>query len=153
MLTTLGIPPGRPVLPAKRARLYAPMVRFAMKPPPLALHQQTRNPGTRRALEGRLLLGITGWVAVTAGSSPSAPKSDGSSAPRNLRSICHSCSMHQPVEIRERSCPPSTLGFQQKLDGFACDNDTPGKRSGYRRWHRTAIPKVQTVKMLTREIL
>jgi hypothetical protein len=61
--------------------------------------------------------------------------------------------MHQLVGILERSSPPSTFGFQQKLDGFACDYGIPGKRSGCCRWHRTAIPKVETVKMLTSQIL
>jgi hypothetical protein len=51
--------------------------------------------------------------------------------------------MHQPVRIRQAFQPvPSTRGFLQKLDGLACDYVIPGERSGYVRWHRTAIPKV-----------
>lgn len=90
VLTTLGIPLERLVLPAKRARLYAPMVRFAMKPPPLVWHQQANIAGTRRSLEGGLTAGFTVWIVIRAGWSLFAPKTDGSRAPRNLRSICDS---------------------------------------------------------------
>ena len=137
-----GTRPELLVRPAKRERLYAPMVRFAIKPPPLVWQQQTRATGNGRALERDLGAGKGIWSAIRAVSLPIAPKLDGSRPPRDLRNICDSL-LDAPACQNSRSVPhpPSTLGFWQKLDGFACDYRIPGKGSGYSRWHRTAIPK------------